>query len=184
MVRGKLGVLLILSSLVLCQAGDILTPGCIDYPNPIENSYGVEVNCNRVKSSHKFYKRCNHSKAKKSAPFILDFKCAVENDQCQKVRHSLDTAFELITNVIVLEEPVMVNVSFVSFCKELNIGCGDFGAAGAANPARSIPHVDSDGVTRMYPQALIKQMKLKEHPEYSSSDINAFFNSDANFWFM
>ncbi|ORY02117.1 hypothetical protein K493DRAFT_277530 [Basidiobolus meristosporus CBS 931.73] len=37
---------------------------------------------------------------------------------------------------------------------------------------------------RMYPQALLKQMKLKEHPQYSSSDINAFFNSDANFWFM
>lgn len=42
----------------------------------------------------------------------------------------------------------------------------------------------SDNMTRMYPQALLKQYRnLKERPQWAPFDINAKFNSDINWYF-
>lgn len=57
--------------------------------------------------------------------------------------------------------------------------------SGSAYPAVSHMMTDtSDNITRMYPQALLKQFRnLEENPRWASVDINAKFNSDAN-WYM
>jgi hypothetical protein len=42
----------------------------------------------------------------------------------------------------------------------------------------------SDNMTRMYPQALMKQFRnLTERPQYAAFDINGKFNSDVNWYF-
>jgi hypothetical protein len=42
----------------------------------------------------------------------------------------------------------------------------------------------SDNMTRMYPQALLKQFRnLSEVPNWASIDINAKFDSDVNWYF-
>ncbi|CAG8556699.1 14525_t:CDS:1 [Acaulospora colombiana] len=43
--------------------------------------------------------------------------------------------------------------------------------------------MDDDGTMRLFPQSLVKQMNLNNHPTYSSFDIYAMFNSEANYWF-
>lgn len=45
--------------------------------------------------------------------------------------------------------------------------------------------MDDDGVTRLFPQSLVKQKQdqLKESVTFDSYDITALFNSDAYFWF-
>ncbi|KAK9719758.1 hypothetical protein K7432_004585 [Basidiobolus ranarum] len=118
-----------------------------------------------------------------SAPMKLSFHCTSQAQKCDKVKDSFNKAFDLITNVVTLRYPLVVNVSFVSFCKELTIGCNEFGVVGAANPARMLSYQDIDGHIRMYPQALLKQKGLRIHPEYNPDDIVALFNSDVNFWF-
>ncbi|KAI8372654.1 hypothetical protein EDC96DRAFT_438776 [Choanephora cucurbitarum] len=54
---------------------------------------------------------------------------------------------------------------------------------GGSSPARAMPLLSNDGLLRLYPQALVKQFGLADHPAYASYDILSVFNADAPFWF-
>ncbi|ORX59728.1 hypothetical protein DM01DRAFT_302262 [Hesseltinella vesiculosa] len=55
---------------------------------------------------------------------------------------------------------------------------------GQAYPSVSYLMVDtSDNMTRMYPQALLKQFPIQPKPSWSKFDINAQFNTEANWYF-
>jgi hypothetical protein len=43
--------------------------------------------------------------------------------------------------------------------------------------------LDDDGLTRYYPQSLVKQFQFKKHPEFAPIDISATFNSIVNWYF-
>ncbi|ORX96138.1 hypothetical protein K493DRAFT_371364 [Basidiobolus meristosporus CBS 931.73] len=157
---------------------------CLDQLNPLYDGVKLVkecgmVNANSVQNAKRLFSTSNSA----SAPMVLSFYCTSHTEKCEKVKDSFNKAFELITNVITLRHPLTVNASFISFCKELTIGCNEFGVVGAANPARMLPHQGLDGKVRMYPQALLKQKGLRIHPEYNKDDIIALFNSDINFWF-
>ncbi len=42
---------------------------------------------------------------------------------------------------------------------------------------------DDDDISRIYPQALVKQLNRQDHPEFLGYDVLALFNSEANYWF-
>ncbi|KAK9762012.1 hypothetical protein K7432_012641 [Basidiobolus ranarum] len=157
---------------------------CLDQLNPLYDGIKIVKGCDLVDAPvARNSKRAVSTSNSKSAPMELSFYCTSHSQKCDKVKASFNKAFELITNVVTLHHPLTVNASFISFCKELTIGCNEFGVVGAANPARMLPYQGKDGNTRMYPQALLKQKGLKVHPEYNKDDIIALFNSDINFWF-
>ncbi|KAI9028079.1 hypothetical protein CLU79DRAFT_737630 [Phycomyces nitens] len=54
---------------------------------------------------------------------------------------------------------------------------------GGSSPARLIPLLNEDGMVRLHPQSLVKQLDLPDRPEYAHSDILSVFNADAPFWF-
>ncbi|KAK9710617.1 hypothetical protein K7432_008321 [Basidiobolus ranarum] len=113
----------------------------------------------------------------------LQFQCNAASDKCEKVKATFDTAFQIISNVVVFREPLIVNASFISFCKEFKECDTNFRILGSAGPARTIVLIDEDGRRRAFPQALLKQKGYSKHPKFSSSDIIASFNSDVDFWF-
>ncbi|CAG8820222.1 21155_t:CDS:2, partial [Racocetra persica] len=86
-------------------------------------------------------------------------------------------------SVLKLNTVIKVNSTFTDFCKTLNECSNGNGLVLGAAPARSIPIEDDDKVKRLYPQALVKQMNLKNRPQYGPYDILANFNSQANMFF-
>jgi len=55
---------------------------------------------------------------------------------------------------------------------------------GGASPARSFLLQDDDGISRVYPQALLKEMNATQHHEFGPFDIMALFNAEFDWWFV
>ena len=83
----------------------------------------------------------------------------------------------------------MVDVTVTDFCalyQECSSASGVDVILAFANPSQKFPLIDDDGVVRLYPQAVVRQMtSLKgEIPHHLPSDILMEVNSQANFWFQ
>lgn len=122
-----------------------------------------------------------------SSMFQISFNCdeAKTPELCNKAKMAFENAATIVTNTFDLKEPVTVNATFAQLCGTF-IACqdGQPKPLGAAGPARLIPLTDDDGAVRLFPQALVKQLQLSQHPEFSEFDISAGFNSDNSiFWF-
>jgi len=108
--------------------------------------------------------------------FQLHFNCKINDvTRCAKVKSSFEEAGRIITSVLVLNTPIMINATFREMESPIILG--------AAGPLRSMPMKDDDGIERLYPQALVKQFQLPSHPEFAPFDIVADFNSLVPFWF-
>ncbi|ORX88480.1 hypothetical protein K493DRAFT_306589 [Basidiobolus meristosporus CBS 931.73] len=154
---------------------------CYDHPRPWQKTYKIRVEC-EMEDVGKLKGARVMSPGEPALK--LQLQCNAEPERCDKVRATFDTAFRLITNVVVFREPLVVNASFVSFCQEFNECNRDFRILGSAGPSRTIVLVDDDGRKRAFPQALLKQKGYAKHPKFSPSDIMASFNSDVDFWFQ
>lgn len=102
---------------------------------------------------------------------------------CNKAERAFKKAADIISSTILFKETVKVNATMMSFC-QVNGECGkNMMTLGGSSPARSMPLLNSDGMTRLHPQALVKQFGLVDHPAYAPFDIVGIFNADAPFWF-
>jgi hypothetical protein len=119
-----------------------------------------------------------------SAPIQITFNCIHKDKSiCGKAERSFERVGRLISDVILFKEPVKVNATFMSFC-EIGNECGEhMMTLGGSSPARAMPLMNSDGLLRLHPQALVKQFNLPDHSPFSPFDILSVFNADAPFWF-
>uniref|UniRef100_A0A1D1Y5Y4 Uncharacterized protein PB7E8.01 n=1 Tax=Anthurium amnicola TaxID=1678845 RepID=A0A1D1Y5Y4_9ARAE len=117
--------------------------------------------------------------------FTVNFKCSIsDNNLCNKVKNVFNSAGKYITATLNLKTPIKVNAQFLDFCKQEGECDTQSIILGAARPSRMIPHQDSDGKLRLYPQALYKQLNFPgNHPQMGADDITAMFNSNMNYWF-
>ncbi|RIB20978.1 hypothetical protein C2G38_2140878 [Gigaspora rosea] len=117
--------------------------------------------------------------------FIIDFHCGVSDKTlCNKAQQAFNHVGQRIASVLKISTAIKVNATFTDFCKTLNECSTSAGLVlGSAAPARTLPIVDDDNVTRLYPQALLKQMNMRNRPQFGSYDILANFNSQANMFF-
>ncbi|RHZ70606.1 hypothetical protein Glove_269g15 [Diversispora epigaea] len=157
---------------------------CYEYPNPIDRTYKVPVECPITKQSPINHLTSNSENS--TNMFVVTFTCDAKNKTlCSKVKNVFDIAGTIITSVLSLNTPINVNASFLDFCTAWGQceGPGLLTLGGAA-PTRSIPLQDNDGLVRLYPQSLVKQFQFKQHPQFGPFDITALFNSaGTNFWF-
>lgn len=121
--------------------------------------------------------------------FVFDMICpsSMSTLQCQQANATLLLAGQQISNVLVLTKPVIVNVTMQSFCTTASI-CStgnDILSLAAAAPARTVALIDDDGVSRLYPQAVVKQFSgnLSYVPVFGQYDINLNVNSEASFYY-
>ncbi|KAL1918916.1 uncharacterized protein VTP21DRAFT_2297 [Calcarisporiella thermophila] len=163
---------------------------CIEFHNPLKHSQYKLVPCavlNRPQSLHDLIVAPNNGSG-----FEIDFSCNATTG-CDLARDAFERAGKIISEYIEFQMPIKVNASYFSFCNASfdESSCEEaaqrkqqkFVTLGGASPARVIPIKDSDGLTRFYPQALVKQLNISSHPEFGKFDIQALFNADANFWF-
>ncbi|KAI9297748.1 hypothetical protein K502DRAFT_323133 [Neoconidiobolus thromboides FSU 785] len=115
--------------------------------------------------------------------FQISLSCQLDSTTCGNVKQTFETATSYLSNIIKFKSPVTVQASFYSFCRTNGDCATSQITLGQAAAARSVALKDDDGQERLYPQALVKQMKLSPMPRISSFDIIAEFNSDASFWF-
>ncbi|CAJ0911716.1 2208_t:CDS:2 [Entrophospora sp. SA101] len=141
------------------------------------NNNTVAVECPYVKSptrNSKFDSQIINSKNN----FIINFECQLpDNKQCDKAKFAFENSGVILTSALSLNTPIIINATFTIFDGPI----ADL--IGAAGPFRFMPLKDNDGIERLYPQALVKQFQFDSHPEFSSADIVAQFNSKSPFWF-
>lgn len=161
------------------------TPMCLDAPaeymgSPIPFEWSPCPHQQHTQQRRSFLR----SSSSNSALFDISFQCLhTEPHICGKAERAFKKAGETIANIILFKEPVRVNATMMSFCL-VNNECGkNLMTLGGSSPARAIPLLNNDGLTRLHPQALVKQFGLVDHPAYAPFDILGIFNADAPFWF-
>lgn len=116
----------------------------------------------------------------------VTFNCIVKDTSlCRKAQAAFGMASRIIANILALDAPLQVNATFASYCTAYGkCSTGKNADLGGASPTRVMLHTDKDGMQRMYPQALYKQLHSQSHPEWASTDITATFNADIDWWFI
>ncbi|RUS30172.1 hypothetical protein BC938DRAFT_479770 [Jimgerdemannia flammicorona] len=165
---------------------------CYDHPNPMNPLQREKVPCELVPAdtvsrrdyNHRVHNRRDQLSYNGSDSFQITFTCRANATVCAKAKNAFQQAGTIITGVLKLSVPIIVNATFYSFCKESNdCGTANFITLGGSYPARTMVILDDDGLNRYYPQALVKQLNLKSHPTYGPYDITSVFNADAPFFF-
>ncbi|RHZ89646.1 hypothetical protein Glove_13g9 [Diversispora epigaea] len=163
----------IYASLLLCiftftRILTIAAELCIDYPNPLDTSEKVLVECPPTANTDAKVKR------ETTNYFLVTHDCSASADLCNKIKEAFDDAGKELTKTLKLKQIININATLTSL---------DPDTLGSASSARYIPLTSDDKVIRRYPQALVKQFSFDPHPEYNAYDINAQFNSDFDWWF-
>ncbi|CAG8526821.1 5059_t:CDS:2 [Cetraspora pellucida] len=148
---------------------------CIDYLNPLNLRDKILVPCPHVRSNKIEVRDNNNLEDESKNMFDLTFNCNLNDEKmCKKAKSTFESAGRILSSVLSLNTKIGLNATFRPL--EGNL-------LGAAGPSRTIPFRDDDGKIRLYAQSLAKQFQLEVHPEYSSVDILADFNSNIPFWF-
>lgn len=118
----------------------------------------------------------------------FELNCQSDPSTCQGVSTTFQKATDIISSLFQFETPLLINASFFNFCTEYN-DCGYDGkmtSIGQAYPSISYIMIDNtDNMTRMYPQPLLKQFtSLSVKPVWTKYDINAQFNTQMNWYFV
>ncbi|CAG8515668.1 8516_t:CDS:2 [Acaulospora morrowiae] len=181
-IKSSLIIITIFTTLVYSLSSNTLTQ-CYDHPDPLNRTHQIPIKCPIIKQSIDEHLLTSQNTTNM---FVVNFTCGTDSTiLCTKVKNAFETAGKIISSTLTLNVPINVNASFVDFCTTMG-DCGNTGTItlGGASPARSILLQDDDGLTRLYPQALVKQFQFQRHPEFSEFDIKALFNSAVtNFWF-
>ncbi|KAL2313406.1 hypothetical protein POMI540_3079 [Schizosaccharomyces pombe] len=134
------------------------------------------------------------SKRSTTNMFDFNFSCYFGSDGhsndtlCQQYIDVADSVGEQFSRVLNLNTPIVIDVTVVGACTGESVcsqgqGMVAGSIGGEASPSREIPMACSDGLTRYYPQAVVKQLGLSDPPSYADSDITIALNADANFYF-
>lgn len=118
----------------------------------------------------------------------FDLNCSGNSTECAGVKATFQKATEIISSAFQLKSPLVINATYGPFCSSTK-NCGDDGSMesiGQAYPSISYIMVDqTDNITRMYPQALLKQYTdLSVQPSWTYYDIDAQFNSQVDWYFF
>ncbi|CAG8473384.1 6960_t:CDS:10 [Acaulospora morrowiae] len=159
---------------------------CRDHYYPFDHKSSKKITCDVTKNKGFDQLKSNATTLSPDQAFVIDFHCGVNNATlCNKAKNAFISVGIRIASVVNFNTPLRVNATFTNFCTDLG-ECPTPGGGlilGSASPARTLPLQDDDGVTRYYPQALVKQMNLENHPAFGPYDITAFFNTQANMFF-
>ncbi|CAB4394986.1 unnamed protein product [Rhizophagus irregularis] len=162
---------------------------CIDYFDALDHEVKRNVACPLVTDDpSKYSRRAPSSYEDESKIQITEFKCNNATEEiCNKVKDTILIAGKIISKTFILKSPIFLSVNYTNLCIVQPDLCklqgGKVVVIGAAQSAREILLLDDDGLSRYYPQSLVKQYQFKKHPEFAPIDIIATFNSIVNWHF-
>jgi len=112
--------------------------------------------------------------------FIYKFHCSDEEDYCKKVKNNLDFAFNTLSNTFEIYEPIVLEV----YVDDITLNYSQYGLAAAMLAAVIDPNFvplktskKSSSIPYLYPQALVKQLKLNKEPDYKKNDFVLVINN-------
>jgi hypothetical protein len=116
--------------------------------------------------------------------FQMNLSCdfQIPKIQCDKVKNALQRAGARIASVFQIQTPIVVSCEYTPFC-ENTPNCDLANVLGGAQYASAFEVENNNGGTSMYPQALVKNLKVGKQLQYGKVDIIAQFNSEHNFYF-
>ncbi|CAG8711263.1 19542_t:CDS:2 [Dentiscutata erythropus] len=139
---------------------------CVDFQTIIDCKFATLSNCQIIKESKQKYPKI----------LINNLKGIFKNGKSFLTTNNTSSKNESENEPPSASSQNMIQLSFSCDLNDTNT-CN-------AGPSRLIPLQDSDGVTRLYSQALAKQFQFDSHPEFAPFDILASFTSVGNvFWF-
>lgn len=126
--------------------------------------------------------------------FQFNFNCEGTSEQmCDFAKASFVSAGNRISQILLINNPVVVDAKFHSFCqakgggsckKENNtLGRASAAAYFSASDVNVQSTSSKPAQIYYYPQPLVKQLRTSESLNYAPVDIYAEFNSDFNFYF-
>ncbi|CAG8545151.1 2522_t:CDS:2, partial [Dentiscutata heterogama] len=151
---------------------------CYDTNDPLDSDNRTPVRCPAVtETNSNTFHDVGVKPDNSTNMFEIIFTCDPNANQttCDKAKNSFVRAGEIFSSVLILNTPIRINASLIPLADKTVLG--------SAAPARLIPLKCKDHKIRNFPQSLVKQFQLPTHPEYSSSDILAVFNSESEFYF-
>ncbi|CAJ0842223.1 21431_t:CDS:2 [Entrophospora sp. SA101] len=191
-------LLLVISIIVVTQFSKIslsieFKTECLDQLDPLDPKNKVITPCPMISSNdnkgslllqqYERMKIIKNMKVGVTKMVQITFNCKVDDLKlCSKVEKTFDKAVNIISSSIKFINPITVNATFMDFCAQLN-QCGSDALGGAVSLRNMIIKDYDDDISRIYPQALVKQLNSQDHPEFLGYDILALFNSEANYWF-
>ncbi|KAL1922125.1 uncharacterized protein VTP21DRAFT_10767 [Calcarisporiella thermophila] len=160
---------------------------CMEYNDPLDLSNRREWPCKAMtKPNATDASRLTRRQQNGNNQFRIRFQCrGVQKQICDKAQNEFELAGQILSASLQLSQPLTVDAQFFSFCRELGGNCqnGRDNRLGFASPARMLPMQDDDGVVRMFPQALVKQLGV-QGAQMASNDIIARFNTDFPYRFV
>lgn len=159
---------------------------CEDYFDALDHNARRSVACPLVKDDLSRYSKRDDDDELKIK--VSRFQCDNATEEtCKNVRKTFDEAAKVISETFILKSTINLDVNFTNFCISKPSLCDVQGGKrvviGGARSARNMLLLDDDDVARLYPQSLVKQFEFKKHPEFSSIDIIASFNSIVDWYF-
>ena len=118
--------------------------------------------------------------------FVFNLSCLnVTQVQCDGAKRALVLAGQKIAEIINFKQTVVVEAKYGPFCAPENVNCSESRKLGSALASSFFAGIRGVGSkqTKLYPQALVKQMSLDTPLQFSGVDIKAQFNSEVNFYF-
>jgi len=115
----------------------------------------------------------NSFKLVKSEDFIYKFHCPEEND-CDQIQDSLNFALDKLSNALEFYQPVVFEVFVDDLTKKYGLGLT---LAGVTDPNYVSLKTSKNSTPYLYPQSLVKQLKLNKQPKYKKNDFILLINN-------
>jgi len=112
----------------------------------------------------------------KSKNFIYKFHCSEEKNVCDGFKNDIDYAFNAISKTFEIYKPVSLEV----FVDDLTLKHGLGGTLAAVTDTNCVALKTTNkksSAPYLYPQALVKQLKLNKKPKYKENDFTLLINN-------
>jgi len=139
-------------------------------------SRAVDNNSNILSDQLKAIEEDSSYELVKSDNFIYKYHCYDEKEYCNKIKNDLDYAFNTISKAFEIYQPIVFEV----FVDDLELKYGFGGALAAVTDENYVPlrtSKNESSAPNIYPQALVKQLKLNKQPKYKKNDFIMIINN-------
>jgi len=138
------------------------------YSKAIDNAKIISEQLNVIEEDNSF-------ELVESDNFIYKFHCSEEQEYCDKLKNDLEYAFTTISNAFEIYQPIVFEV----FVDDL-IGKYKMNALAAVLDPNFVSLKSSrsrSSTPYLYPQALVKQLRLNKEPKYKKNDFIMVVNN-------
>jgi len=109
--------------------------------------------------------------------FVYKFHCSDKEDYCNEIKNDLEFAFKTTSNVFEFYQPIVFEVFVDDLIGKYGYSNNTLAGVFDLNYVPLKTSEDKSSATYLYPQALVKQLKLNKEPKYKKNDFIMLINN-------